>query len=92
MVKLLGGPLTYSETILFTTGSIIGDLYASYIKRSLGVKGKHIYPYGGEKDFSQILGAHGGIMDRFDSMFIVLPMLTIYKNLHEVYLKSYILQ
>ena len=35
----------------------LGDLYFSYIKRSLKIK-----------DFSKLLSAHGGILDRIDSM------------------------
>ena len=35
----------------------LGDLYFSYIKRSIKIK-----------DFSKLLSAHGGILDRIDSM------------------------
>lgn len=35
----------------------IGDLVASLVKRQCGIK-----------DYSNLLGAHGGIMDRFDGM------------------------
>jgi phosphatidate cytidylyltransferase len=34
-----------------------GDIYFSYIKRKLGIK-----------DFSRLLSAHGGILDRIDSI------------------------
>lgn len=37
--------------------AVAGDLYFSYLKRLNGVK-----------DYSQILGGHGGMMDRFDSI------------------------
>ena len=46
--------------------SQIGDLFASLIKREHGVK-----------DYSRILPGHGGIMDRFDSVLIVAPVLLI---------------
>lgn len=44
--------------------SIFGDLAASTIKRSKGIK-----------DFGNILPGHGGIMDRFDSSLFVFPSL-----------------
>lgn len=44
--------------------SIFGDLAASTIKRSHGIK-----------DFGNILPGHGGIMDRFDSSLFVFPSL-----------------
>lgn len=44
--------------------SIFGDLAASTIKRSHGIK-----------DFGNLLPGHGGIMDRFDSSLFVFPSL-----------------
>lgn len=41
-----------------------GDLTASFVKRKLKIK-----------DFSNILGKHGGIIDRFDGWIYVLPMI-----------------
>lgn len=40
----------------------MGDLTASYIKRSAGIK-----------DFGYIIVGHGGILDRFDSVLLVVP-------------------
>lgn len=44
----------------------IGDLFASLIKREHGVK-----------DYSRILPGHGGILDRFDSILAVSPVLMV---------------
>ena len=48
--------------IIGVLGSVttqIGDLLASHIKRYCGIK-----------DYSRILGEHGGIMDRFDGIML----------------------
>lgn len=50
--------LAFAGTFLGT----LGDLSASYIKRSCHVK-----------DFGNIMPGHGGIMDRFDSILLVAP-------------------
>lgn len=51
-------------TILAAILSQIGDLIASFIKRQCKVK-----------DFGNLIPGHGGILDRFDSMLFVSPIL-----------------
>jgi len=49
---------------ILATLSIMGDLSASTIKRNFGVK-----------DFSNFFPGHGGVLDRFDSVLYVTPIL-----------------
>ena len=46
-------------SLILSLTPLIGDLFFSYIKRKNNVK-----------DFSNILGNHGGILDRLDSLFL----------------------
>ncbi len=51
-------------TIILSIAGQFGDLIESALKRYYGVK-----------DSGKILPGHGGILDRFDSLLFVLPML-----------------
>lgn len=50
--------------IIFSIVGQIGDLAASSVKRYCGVK-----------DFSQLMPGHGGILDRFDSILFISPII-----------------
>ena len=49
--------------LLCSSWGQIGDLCASLVKRAAGAK-----------DFSNLLGPHGGVMDKFDSMVFSVPL------------------
>ncbi len=63
-----GSEISYIGVVILSTAlsvvSMFGDLAASTLKRNFGIK-----------DFGKLLPGHGGIMDRFDSMLFVLPVL-----------------
>ena len=55
---------------IFSVVGQIGDLAASSIKR-----------YCEQKDFSHLLPGHGGILDRFDSIMFISPILYVFMYL-----------
>ena len=64
---MLGGALFFyliNKPIPLAVPSVLialaGDLFKSFIKRQVGIK-----------DFSNLLGEHGGLVDRFDSVLFV---------------------
>ncbi len=48
--------------IIVLSAGALGDLFKSFIKRRLGIK-----------DFSNVLGEHGGFVDRFDALIFAAP-------------------
>lgn len=61
------------STLLLTVPMCIlgmfGDLFASAIKRSAGIK-----------DYGTLIPGHGGILDRFDSILMIAPVLYIFES------------
>ena len=73
IMKHQGTPITYS---VFSTALLamacavlgtVGDLSASVLKRQLEIK-----------DYGTIMPGHGGVLDRFDSVLLVLPFFSAY--------------
>ena len=58
---------SYLFSFLCSISFFLGDIYFSYIKR--------IFDY---KDFSNLLRSHGGILDRLDSIFLIVIFFNIY--------------
>ena len=56
-------------TIPFCIIGMVGDLFASAIKRSVGLK-----------DYSHLIPGHGGILDRVDSIIMIAPLMYFLVN------------
>ena len=65
-------PLMMITFILCIVG-MIGDLFASVIKRAVGIK-----------DYGKLIPGHGGILDRFDSILLIAPVFAHLLRLVEV--------
>ena len=62
----LNNPLLWGGVVIV---SVFGDLFESFIKRSFGVK-----------DSSNLLGSHGGLLDRFDALLFASLALSAFLN------------
>ncbi len=57
--------------LLIGVFSQVGDLTASILKREVGIK-----------DFGRIIPGHGGVLDRFDGLFFVAPIVFYYLRIY----------
>lgn len=56
-------------TVPFCMIGMLGDLFASVIKRKVGIK-----------DYGSLIPGHGGVLDRVDSILLIAPMLYMYAS------------
>ena len=62
--------------IIGTAADVFGDLCFSVIKRQTGIK-----------DYGKLIPGHGGVLDRFDSMLIVAPLVELLLDVIPVVIK-----
>ena len=61
--------VTLLLTVPFCILGMAGDLFASAVKRSAGIK-----------DYGNLIPGHGGILDRMDSILMISPLLFLFVN------------
>ena len=67
LILLLVLDFNFLFSLICSVSFFIGDVYFSYIKRLYNLK-----------DFSNLLISHGGILDRLDSIFLIVIFFNIY--------------
>ena len=67
LILLLALDYNFLFSLMCSISFFIGDVYFSYIKRLFNLK-----------DFSNLLISHGGILDRLDSIFLIVIFFNIY--------------
>ena len=67
LILLLALDYNFLFSLICSISFFIGDVYFSYIKRLFNLK-----------DFSNLLISHGGVLDRLDSIFLIVIFFNIY--------------
>ena len=67
LILILALNYNFLFSLICSISFFIGDVYFSYIKRLFNLK-----------DFSNLLVSHGGILDRLDSIFLIVIFFNIY--------------
>ena len=67
LILILALDYNFLFSLICSISFFIGDVYFSYIKRLFNLK-----------DFSNLLVSHGGILDRLDSIFLIVIFFNIY--------------
>ena len=67
LILLIYLDYNYLFSFICSISFFIGDIYFSYVKRLFNLK-----------DFSNLLKSHGGILDRLDSIFLIIVFFNIY--------------
>ncbi len=70
--SFLGWVLFFIASLMLSALSVMGDLFESLIKRESGFK-----------DSGRLLPGHGGLLDRLDSLLIVIPVGFFWLKLYE---------